>query len=95
MWVVDLEVPFRGSIQAWSVGAGSSEVLGDRAQRRELPRRPGGHLGSIGGDREQDRSGILIGAEVDPAVVVVDGVKQPLGLERGGEGELDLGGGLL
>lgn len=90
-------VPFRDSIQAWSVGgAGPPEVLGDRAQRHELPRRARGHLGSVVGDREQDRSCLVVGAGVDEAVVVagVDGLEQSLGVEGGGERELDLGGGL-
>jgi hypothetical protein len=55
-------------------------------------------------DGEQDRPGLVIDPDVDAAVVVaavvvagagLDGIEQPLGLERGGEAELDLGGGLL
>lgn len=41
---------------------------------------------------------LVVGADVDSAVLGVaglDGIEQPLGLQRGGKGELDLGGGFL
>jgi hypothetical protein len=45
-------------------------VLGDRAQRQELPGRAGGHLRAVVGDGEQDRPGLVVGAEVDAPVGV-------------------------
>jgi hypothetical protein len=77
-------------------GVRASEVLGDRAQRHELASRARGHLGSVVADREQDRSGLVVGADVDEAWIVagVDGLQQPLGVEGGGERKLDLGRGL-
>jgi hypothetical protein len=42
-------------------------------------------------------AGLVVGAQVDPAVVVtgVDEVEQAFGVEGGGEGQFDLGGGFL
>ena len=92
-----LTCPLRLSIQAWSVGVCGRRVLGDRAQGEELPGRAGGHLRAVVGDGEQDRAGLIVDGEVDPAVVVagLDPGQQTLGLQGGGEPQLDLGAGLL
>ena len=37
-----------------------AEVLGDRAQRHELPGRPGGHLRAVVADGEQDRPVLVV-----------------------------------
>src|SRR5664280_1303579 len=78
-------------------GVWPAEVLGDRAQGEELPGRAGGHLRPVVGDGEQDRAGLILHGEVDPAVVVAgfDPRQQTLGLQGGGETQLDLGAGLL
>src|SRR5512144_2698638 len=96
--VLGLEVP----VEAFHPGlvgrgAGASEVLGDRAHGHELPGRSRRHLGSVVGDGEQDRPGVVGDAEVDGAVGVagVDQLEQPLPVECVGEPDLDLGGGLL
>jgi transposase len=62
-----------------------------------LPGRAGGHLRPVVADGEQDRAGLVVGTEVDPAVGVpaLDKLEQPLAFERVGEGEFDLGGSLL
>jgi hypothetical protein len=94
----DLEVPVqRLDPGLVGRGAGPAEVLSDGAQREELPRRSGGHLRPVVGDSQQDRAGVVVVGEIDPAVGVasLDGVEEPLGVQGGGEGELDLGGGLL
>lgn len=46
-------------------GAGPAEMLGDGAQRHELPGRPGGHLRPIVGDGEQDRASRVVEGRVD------------------------------
>jgi hypothetical protein len=48
------------------------------------------------GHREQDRPVLVVGVEVDePVGAPLDGLQQALGVERVGEPDLDLGGGLL
>lgn len=95
---VDLDGPVQG-LDPGLVGRGARafEVLGDHGQRQELARRARGSSGAVVGDRKQDRAGLVVGADVDQAVVVagVDGLQQTLGLQRGGERELDLGRSVL
>ena len=77
-------------------GSGPAEVLSDRGQRHELPGRARGHLRTVVGHGEQHRTGLVI--DVDAGQPVLDGgdlIEQPLGFERVGEHDLDLGGGLL
>src|SRR5664280_1262086 len=96
--VLGLDVPVE-AFDPGLVGGGvwPAEVLGDRAQGEELPGRAGGHLRPVVGDGEQDRAGLILHGEVDPAVVVAgfDPRQQTLGLQGGGETQLDLGAGLL
>ena len=82
--VLGLDVAVEGldpGLVGW--GAWPAEVLGDRAQRQELSSRPGGHLGSVVGDGEQDRAGVVVFVQVDAVVLVagVDGLEQALGFE--------------
>ena len=68
-------------------------MLSDRAQRHELPGRAGGHLRAVIRDREQEPANLLaVGAEVEAVIgqACVDALKQAFGLQRCGEGDLDL-----
>src|SRR5450759_1238983 len=62
-------------------GMRPAEVLGDRAQREELPGRAGGHLRAVVGDGEQDRAGL-----------VAAGVPVPAGSQRAGSWGSDRSG---
>ncbi len=75
----------------------SPEVLRDRAHDHELPRRPRGHLRPVVRHGEQDRAALVIHGRVDEPVgaALERLVEQPLGLQRVGEHDLDLGRGLL
>jgi hypothetical protein len=50
-------------------GVRPAEVLDDRAQRQELAGRPGGHLGAVVGDRQQQRAAGVVLGQVHPAVL--------------------------
>src|SRR5579863_4116140 len=59
-------------------GAGSAEVLGDRAEGHELARRARGHLRAVVRHGEQDRPAGIVGGDVHPPVgAALDGVEQP------------------
>ena len=76
--------------------SGPSEVLGDRAQRHELPGGSRRHLRAVIGHRKQDRPSLVVSAEVhEPVGASLDGLQQSLGVECVGESDLDLGGGFL
>jgi len=51
----------------------AAEVLGDRAQRHEFPRRPRRHLRPVVGDGEQDGPVLVVGVGVGSAVVQAGG----------------------
>src|SRR6266568_2608179 len=93
-----LRCPLRVSIQAWSVGvAGRAKCWAIAHMAMNSRVEPGVIWGPFVADGEQDRSGLVIDARVDPCVVVpgLEQVEQALGGQGVGEGELDLGGGLL
>ena len=74
---------------------GPAEVLSDGAQGHELAGGVRAHLWSVVGDREQDRAGFVLTAQIRPVVASLDALEQAFGFQSVGEGELDLGGGLL
>ena len=51
--------------------------------------------GPLSDTASRDRSGLIIGTDVHPSVVVagIHGLQQPLGLQGVGEAQFDLGGG--
>ena len=80
----------------WKGGVGASELLGDRAQRHELPGGPRRHLRAVIGHRKQDRPSLVVDVDGDePVLASLDGFQQSLGVECVGEPDLDLGGGFL
>ena len=52
-------------------GVGAPVVLGDGEERHERPGVVRGHLGAVVGHGEQDRTGPVVLAEVDPPILVV------------------------
>src|SRR5256885_15252600 len=92
-----LRCPLRLSIQAWSVGVcGRPKCWAIAHSARNSRVEPEVICGGVVGDGEQDRPGLVVGGEIDPAVVVagVDPTEQPLGRPGGGGGEPSLGAGL-
>ena len=77
-------------------GAGAAEARRDGAQGPELPCGAGTHLGAVVGHDQQDR---LVAVAVGVAGAVgpagLDALPQAFGVERVGEHDFDLCGGLL
>jgi hypothetical protein len=57
--------PQRLDVRLVGGDARAAEVLGDRAQRHELPRRVGGHGRAVVADRQQDRHALVVEVEGD------------------------------
>src|SRR5215211_6388426 len=77
-------------------GAGTAEVLVDRAQGHELAGRPARHLRAVVAEGQQHRPGGIINGKIhQPVLTGPDQLGQPLALHRLTEHDLDLGGGLL
>jgi hypothetical protein len=71
-------------------------MLVDRAQGHELAGGATCHLGAVVAEGQQDRPAGVVAAQVDqPVVAGLDERQEPFAVQRVGEHDLDLGGGLL